>query len=496
MMSSLQSWYEEQSLAGSLSSSSLVKATAASSKNNSETSPPLPPPSSSSPSPYQLIVAAVGKGTGMTAMQAERFVGFSAVTGTAYVAMRMYMYAYNTLRGDDKNDGDSSTVVDPASPRQTRRVSHSILGVFRRTLRKILLDDSEYIARAPSTIKDDTAKAKEDFQERLVTHQGSCHCESIQFTIVAPPVIRAQDGPGKIHFRHVSVKASDFQVYAGFENMKTYYVAYRDSGDKGAHAFCERCGVHVLYAPSKSSPNVSINVRCLRDDESRKIKIISKKDGISNGIPVAGQFEELHADHLSTVSEVTQPFHFQMNYVNRQPSYELPKQSDIRRKQSDVSSIASPTSDEDLSLGIPIKQFYAPSTSSKHRRSTFSAGTASLTDQSSGSLYRGTVGSGRHSMLPPMSPARSNARSFGGIDEYSYESVSQLGDDTLSLTSARNGSIISLREKEATLRANNRTGGENLNAAGNPPMHPTVDRTKMKRFMSKYKKNKKVESSN
>ena len=50
-------------------------------------------------------------------------------------------------------------------------------------------------------------------------------------------------------------------------------------------------------------------------------------------------------------------------------------------------------------------------------------------------------------------------------------------------------SIISLREKDAAMRA------EALNAAGNPPLHPTVDRNKMKHFMSKYKKNKKAESS-
>lgn len=491
VMSSLQAWYEEQSLAGNLPTSALVTA----SSKTSAPSPPLPPPPSSSSS-YELIVKAVGKGTGMTAMQAERFVGFSALSGTAYVAMRMYMYAYNTLSGDDKSEGDASdnsTPIDPITPRQTRRVAHTILGVFRRTLRKILLDDSEYIvARTPSKIKAEKAKANEELPDQLVTHQGSCHCESIRFTIVAPRVIHAQDGHGKIHFRHVEIKASDFQVYAGFENMNTYYVAHRNgpSGDKGAHAFCERCGVHVLYAPSKTSPNVSINVRCLRDDESRQIKIISKKDGISDGIPASKSFEpQIIPDHLSIVSEVTQPFHFQMNNMTRQPSYEMPMQSQfVRPTKSDVSSIASPTSDEDLSLGIPIKQFYAPTTSGKSssRRSTFSAGTASLTDQSSGSFR----GSGRRSMLPPMSPARSTSRGFGGIDEYSYtgESVSHLGDDSLSLNSGRR-SIISLREKDAAMRA------EALNAAGNPPLHPTVDRNKMKHFMSKYKKNKKAESS-
>ena len=502
----MSSRYEDRSLVGSLPTTSLVSATAAAS--GSTNSEPLPPPSSSSSSSsYNSLVAIVGKRTGMSAKQAERAVGFSAITGTILLAMKITMYAYHTLQGDDKSYdevSDSSTTItkEHIPLRQTRRASHSILGVFRRTLRKILLDDSEFIARAPPAIADDVDNAKRDLEEKLVTHQGSCHCESIQFTILAPPVIRAQDGPGKIQFRHVSVKASTFRVYAGFENLKTYYVAYRDSGDKGAHAFCERCGVHILYAPSKSSPNVSINIRCLRDDESRKVKLTSKKDTISDGIPIAGQFDQANSDQLSTISEVTQPFHFQMNNANHNPTnfdylnrnYPIPRPArNLSRKQSDVSSIASPiTSDDGNGIGIPIKQFYAPSTTNTHqlqknRRSTFSAGTASLTDiESSGSLYRGTI-NGRAGLLPPMSPARSGAASFGGIDDFSFtgESISLMGDDNMSLTSAA-------RSKLGTISI--RGNLENEMVAGNAiPRHPTVTspetRNKMKYFMSKYKKN-------
>ncbi len=508
-MSSNKSWYDEQSLVSVLPSASLVS-DIASATNKSEPAPPPPSSSSSASSPYNSLVAIVGKNTGMTVTQAERAVGFSAVTGSLLLAWKVTMYAYNTLRGDEKSDdefSDNSTVLtnEPTAPKQTRTASYSILGIFRRTLRRIVLDESEYIARAPSAVMDDAKDQNENPEEKLVTHQGSCHCESIQFTVLAPTVMHARDGPGKIQFRHVTVKAANFRVYAGFENLKTYYVAYRDSGDKGAHAFCERCGVHVLYAPSKSSPNVCINVRCFREDENRKIKLTSKKDNISAGIPVAGQFDNLNSDMLSTISEVTQPFHFQMNYVNQNPqsifdhtnrNMPVPRPAKyLSRNQSEVSSIASPVNSEGEGIGIPIKQFYAPSTAnthlSKNRRSTFSAGTASLTDgDSSGSLYRGTINS-QGGLLGPMSPPRTGGATFGGMDDFSFtgESVS-LMDDNMSLNSVtrRHSNTINLRSK--TLRVN--TGLENDISAGNPPRHPTVTspetRNKMKYFMSKYKK--------
>jgi hypothetical protein len=389
------------------------------------------------------------------------------------------MYAYNSLRGDKNGDdtSDDSTVL--SLPRQTRSISYTILGIFRRTLRRILLDESEYIARAPSNVVGDTDDENDQSVGPLVTHQGSCHCESIQFTVLAPHVLCAQDGPGKIQFRHVQVKASNFQVYAGFENLKTYYVAYRDSGNKGAHAFCERCGVHILYAPSKTSPFVSINVRCFRDDPARKIKLTSKKDGISAGVPVAGQFDNVNSDQLSTISEVTQPFHFQMNsnptIFDR--NQVLRPSASLTRKSSDVSSMASPADSDEDGLGVPIKQFYAPSTTTKthkSRLSTISGATASITEESSGSVYRGTI----PDLLPPMSPARSGGASFGGTDEFSFtggDSVSLI-DDSMSLTGSvtqRQSNTITIRGKDHKL---------------NPPRHPTVDANKMKYFMSKYKK--------
>ena len=497
----------DQSLVGDLPSVSLVRASAAA--TTSSKSDQTPSSTSSSPSPYNSLVSILGKRTGMSTTQAERALGLSAITGTSLLAMKVAMYAYRSLRSEEKTDeeaSDSSTVVSKEiTPKETRTASYSILGLFRRTLRRILLDESEYIARAP-TVVDDNGDAKDSPKDRaegsLVTHQGSCHCECIQFTVLAPRELKVQDGPGKIQFRHVKVKSKNFRVFAGFENLKTYYVEYQNSGEKGAHAFCERCGVHVLYAPSKSSPYVNINVMCLRDDATRKIKLTSKKHSISDGVPVAGQFDNAHSDHLSTISEVTQPFPFQMNYVNQSSNnfeypdrnYRISKPStNLLRGHSDVSSMASSSvASDERGIEIPIKQFYTTVDNTypqKARRSTLSTTTASLSG-SSGSLFRGQMNGS--DIIAPLSPPRSGGAAFGGIDDFSLTGDSlHLMDDQMSMasTTKRQSATISIRGNQHNLHVN--TGRENNMVAGNN-RHPTVTspetRNKMKYFMSKYKK--------
>ena len=487
-------------LFGGMPSANLVRSSsAATSASKTVASSSTSSSASSSPSsPYDSLVAILGQKMGMSTIQAQRAVGLSAITGTSLLVMKAVMYVFGSFRGvDDELSTDSSSVL--SIPKQTRSASYSIFSIMRRLLRRMLLDDSEYIARAPA-IADET-------DGPLVTYKGSCHCESIQFTVMAPNVLKVRDGPGKIQFRNFRARSENFNIYAGAENLRTYYVANRDSGDKCAHAFCQRCGVHILYAPSKKTPYVNINVRCLPKDVD--VKLLSKKDTISGGIPVPGQFDTVQSDQMSTVSGMTQPFQFQrtygsnppiplqdrptLNYPNTmpyQPPIKLKRPSDkIMRKQSDVSSMASSVMSPESALEIPIKEFHVPST---HRRRTTigTMQTASITEADSSINDR--------SLLPPMSPARSGGASFGGQDYFSCESIS-LMDDGLSLSSAAKQGLgtISIRGKSrhslavGTLRENDMMAG---NSHFYPPRHPTVTspkaRENMKHFMSKYKKQK------
>mmetsp|Transcript_10239 Transcript_10239/g.11763 ORF Transcript_10239/g.11763 Transcript_10239/m.11763 type:complete len:495 (+) Transcript_10239:117-1601(+) len=491
MPSTASSINRDPSLGGPLPSASFVASAAASSTNRSGVK------NSSSIASYALLITALGKRTGMSSMQVERAVGLSAITGTSIVVLRFLLYAFRSVRGSDNinniEDEISDCTTDDAIARRTRTTSNSLLGIFRRTLRRILLDEPTAIANGASTHEDVT-------DGPLVTHQGSCHCESIQFTVLAPRSLAAQDGPGKIQFRHTQVRASNFQVYAGHEWLKTYYVVFRDSGKKGAHAFCERCGVHVLYAPSKSTPYLSINVRCIRDEGTHKIRLTSRKDGISDGIPVEGQFYNINSDQLSTISEVTQPFNFQMNNANNQ--HRTIQYPNNNQRMSDMSLVSSSTGPfEENAIEVPIKQFYATTTPSKkneRRRSyqqdpmtlaTSTTTTASLTTieaDSSSSLYKGQIS--ELEMMVPTNSIREGGASLGGIDDLSFtgESVSLM--DEASVTSTP----ISMRRK-SSLRVSTGRLGER---GGNPPLHTTVTspetRNKMKYFMSKYNKEAKT----
>jgi hypothetical protein len=514
-------------LGGTLPSASYVAAAAAarsSAKPSSSSSSSSSSSTSSSTSAYSSIVTIIRRSTGMSSRQAERAVGYSAITGTSLVALRVLLYAFRLVQGSTNNsivdDEISDCTTDDVVITKTKRArttSNSILSIFRRTLRRILLDDEP-----PTAISKDTTIDQEEMTDGpLITHQGSCHCESIQFTVLAPRCLAAHDGPGKIQFQHTEVRTSNFRVYAGHECLKTYYVVYRDSGKKGAHAFCERCGVHVLYAPSKQGKNLFINVRCLDDDGDRKVKIKSKKSSISDGIPAAGQFDHINSDQLSTISEVTQPFHFQMNnaYNNHLNTIQYPTNNkhdrhNFRRLSSDTSSIESSTGPSvEGAIEVPIKQFYATTNTTntttttpirKSRRSlpvysntkqqrpttptTSTATTASLTTieadfDSSSSLYKGQLS--ELEMMVPTSPPREGGASLGGIDDFSFsgETISLMDD-----TSVMSGHIsIASRRRKPSLRVS--TGS----LPGNhPPRHPTVTspetRNKMKYFMAKYNK--------
>jgi hypothetical protein len=113
---------------------------------------------------------------------------------------------------------------------------------------------------------------KED--DNVTSYKGTCHCQSIKFEMLAPKelVIKtSNDGDAakaKIHYRYTKIKTSHFEISQGQDSLTTYYVEtapktrYYIRKAQGARAFCKRCGVHILYAPSKNSPFMHINVNC------------------------------------------------------------------------------------------------------------------------------------------------------------------------------------------------------------------------------------------
>jgi hypothetical protein len=137
--------------------------------------------------------------------------------------------------------------------------------------------------------------------------------QQINFQVLAPRCLTAKEGSGKIQYQHTEVPAESFTVVKGMEHLKTYHVATsgkvpvaEDDSRRGAHAFCARCGVHVLFARSQKSSTVDINVQCF-DAGIRKLQVTSTNDSISEGVAIPGQWGGVEGDHqlLSTISEGT-----------------------------------------------------------------------------------------------------------------------------------------------------------------------------------------------
>jgi hypothetical protein len=395
-------------------------------------------------------------------MQLEQVIGVSAMAGTSLLVFKIAMYAVRSKGdNDDYDSADSSDDDDHHHQQQQqqlgRAASLSLLGFIRRILRKLLLDD-------PEASRD--AAASEDVPERgdstVITHQGSCHCESIRFELLAPRCLKAMEGPGKIQYRHAQIKAANFRVYAGHECLKTYYV-FRGNARKGAHAFCERCGVHVLFAPSKSTPLLNINVNCLMGNGISKIKVVSKKDNISQGFAADGQWDT--SDQLSTISEVTQPFHFQMSHMtNRSDSGDWKQ---YNRNSSDLYSVGEGNSivdDDEDNNSAPIKKVSVPPI---HPSST-------PTTASSSTIEASSYGS----QLVQLKMMAANGGNT--VDDLTNDDMSL--SDEASLSSAHHR-LLAGSSSSPSLRRRTLPG---LPRANTTTASPEM-RNKMRYFMGKYK---------
>ena len=221
-------------------------------------------------------------------LDCDRALGAAASFGLSFAVLRLVAHAYQTMQSEST---ENSTLYGGGV--SSRVLSIGLLGYFRRFLRRILIDDD---TRHDSTL-DNVSDGK------MITHQGSCHCESVCFEAVAPRCLATQDGPGKIQFRRTEIKASKFKVVKGRECLNTYYVDRTEAGTakRGAHAFCSRCGVHVLFAPDRSSKTLFLNVNCVAETGIRKLRSTPTRETISDGVAVEGQWD----DQLSTISEVS-----------------------------------------------------------------------------------------------------------------------------------------------------------------------------------------------
>ena len=256
----------------------------------------------------------------------DRALGVATSLGLSLAVLRLVGSTYNASRRLEVDVEEESSRSNSGGS-----IARFFASYMRRLLRTLLIGDE-------SELLDDVDPSPSS----CITHSGSCHCNSVVFEVLAPRCLAARDGTGKIQYRHTKVKTSTFRVQKGHECLKTYYVVSKGAYDTGAHAFCERCGVHVLYAPWKNSPHLFINVNCLAEG-IRKVRVARGVDSIDDAVPAEGQWDDF--DLFSTVSEVTRdsrwpPFHSSDATVSSTSDWNWKAQNRIEDISSSSQSIS------------------------------------------------------------------------------------------------------------------------------------------------------------
>lgn len=103
----------------------------------------------------------------------------------------------------------------------------------------------------------------------MPVYQGSCHCGAVSFSVEkASPPERLIDCNCSICAKkgilHMPAEIDELRVLTGEDAVETY----RFGSGVAAHCFCRHCGIHVYGRPRNSPERMTINVRCLDDQET------------------------------------------------------------------------------------------------------------------------------------------------------------------------------------------------------------------------------------
>jgi hypothetical protein len=140
-----------------------------------------------------------------------------------------------------------------------------------------------------------------------LTHNGSCHCERIQFRIRAPRILNAFDMQSKVRFPRLVIKCEDFENMSDENNLSLYAVT--NGSHIGIHAFCSFCGVHILFSPAEDPKEIQINVDCLERSniESINVSYFGKNETIACDLSDVRARLYTRTRHSSLTNDVVLP---------------------------------------------------------------------------------------------------------------------------------------------------------------------------------------------
>lgn len=105
-------------------------------------------------------------------------------------------------------------------------------------------------------------------------HQGSCHCNAVQFEVDVGDEVEVEDCNCSIchmsGFLHLIVPQRDFRLLAGGDQL----ISYRFNTGVAEHLFCKTCGIKPFYVPRSNPDGVDVNLRCLHT-RPKNVNIVS-----------------------------------------------------------------------------------------------------------------------------------------------------------------------------------------------------------------------------
>ncbi len=99
--------------------------------------------------------------------------------------------------------------------------------------------------------------------QKKIWHKGGCHCGAVKFEVRTYTDVTLTKCNCSIcemtGFLHLIVKAKDFRLIFGADNITTY--TFNTHAAK--HTFCKTCGVKPFYTPRSHPDGYSVNFRCV-----------------------------------------------------------------------------------------------------------------------------------------------------------------------------------------------------------------------------------------
>lgn len=113
---------------------------------------------------------------------------------------------------------------------------------------------------------------------KLVTHQGSCHCGKVEWEVDAEESVvvwRCSCSICRMKGNdHFIVPRSRFRLLKG----ESYLTTYTFNTHRAKHKFCKICGVQSFYHPRSNPDGIGIKHTCVTSKTIKNVKIV-KFDG-------------------------------------------------------------------------------------------------------------------------------------------------------------------------------------------------------------------------